>query len=141
MDNDLTMPSIAQILGYTEVQLRAKDKQLQRTYGIGITDFFLVLREQNMCCPVCGKEYSRKARFCVDHEHTEGLVGHLRGILCFTCNIKYVGHLRADMARRIVNYLEDPPARRILGDHKVTGVKSRARRKKRRRPTNAKRQR
>jgi hypothetical protein len=45
------------------------------------------------------------------------------------------------MARRIVNYLEDPPARSILGEHEVTGVKSRARRKRRRRAPSARKKR
>lgn len=131
--------ALAASLDYTVKQLKAKHQQLKRTYGIGVEEFYQIMAEQGMMCPVCDKPYSRKARFCVDHEHTDGLNGLLRGILCFTCNTKYVGHLKLEQAKRIHYYLECPPATEIVGDHEVTGVKPR--RKCRRRKGGSRRRR
>lgn len=124
---------IAELLGYTVKQLTAKNRQLVKTYGITIEEFFQIMEHQEWRCPVCGKPYSRKARFCVDHEHAKGLEGPVRGLLCFTCNTKVVGHLRLEKARRILRYLEEPPAILAIGREQIAKPPKRKRRPRGRR--------
>lgn len=84
---------------------------VRETYGISY-DFYLALyRFQGGRCYICRKE-PRQRRLAVDHDHE---TGEVRGLLCSgqrSCNHDILGNIKSiDMARRIVLYLEDPPAR------------------------------
>lgn len=84
---------------------------VRETYGISY-DFYLELyRFQGGRCYICRKE-PRARRLAVDHDHE---TGEVRGLLCSgqrSCNHDILGNIKSiDMARRIVLYLEDPPAR------------------------------
>ena len=84
---------------------------IRETYGISY-DFYLALYQfQGGRCYICRKEPKRR-RLAVDHDHESGEV---RGLLCSgqrSCNHDVLGNISSiDMARRIVLYLEDPPAR------------------------------
>lgn len=83
---------------------------LRDTYKITY-DFYLALYQfQGGRCYICRKEPKRR-RLAVDHDHK---TGHVRGLLCSgqrSCNHDVLGNITSiDMARRIVLYLEDPPA-------------------------------
>lgn len=83
------------------------------TYGITY-DFYLTLYQfQGGRCYICRKE-PRSRRLAVDHDHE---TGEVRGLLCSgqrSCNHDVLGNIKSiDMARRIVLYLEDPPARAL----------------------------
>lgn len=84
---------------------------IRETYGITY-DFYLALYQfQGGRCYICRKEPKRR-RLAVDHDHE---TGEVRGLLCSgqrSCNHDVLGNITSiDMARRIVLYLEDPPAR------------------------------
>lgn len=86
---------------------------IRETYGISY-DFYLALYQfQGGRCYICRKE-PKKRRLAVDHDHE---TGEVRGLLCSgqrSCNHDVLGNITSiDMARRIVLYLEDPPARAL----------------------------
>lgn len=86
---------------------------IRETYGISY-DFYLALyRFQGGRCYICRK-IPRARRLAVDHDHG---TGEIRGLLCSgqrSCNHDVLGNITSiDMARRIVLYLEDPPARAL----------------------------
>lgn len=61
-----------------------EQSRLIRIYGIGLSEYNKLLREQNNCCAICGKP----TKLAVDHNHVNGRV---RGLLCFHCNT-ILGH-------------------------------------------------
>lgn len=82
------------------------------------TDFQELMRVQGGRCALCRRRSTR--RLAIDHDHESGQV---RGLLCsdpeWGCNLKVVARFDADedpvaMALRLVEYLRDPPATRIL---------------------------
>lgn len=75
-------------------------------------DFYLALYQfQGGRCYICRK-IPRSRRLAVDHDHETGQV---RGLLCSgqrSCNHDVLGNITGvDMAKRIVLYLTDPPAK------------------------------
>jgi hypothetical protein len=90
---------------------------IEKTYGIGTREYNAILAVQGGGCAICGAR-SRTKRFPVDHDHQ--LTGReaVRGILCKRCNKDLLGsaHDNVDILRRAVAYLEDPPARQVLGE-------------------------
>lgn len=81
------------------------------TYGITYGYYLELYQFQGGRCYICRKEPKRR-RLAVDHDHA---TGEVRGLLCSgqrSCNQDVLGNITSvDMARRIVLYLEDPPAR------------------------------
>lgn len=61
-----------------------KEKNLQRSFGIGLKEYNQMLQEQNNSCAICGKNADSLSRsLAVDHDHTSGKI---RGLLCMYCN-------------------------------------------------------
>lgn len=90
--------------------------RVERVYGITREDYEALWKAQGGRCYICRRE-SRSKRLAVDHDHA---TGEVRGLLCADsergCNHAILGNIRdLAMAKRIVSYLENPPARRILG--------------------------
>jgi hypothetical protein len=98
---------------------------LPRTYVIGLPDgstrpftaddYRVLYRNQRGRCYICERRVLSK-RMAVDHDHKTGLV---RGLLDADsergCNAAILGNIRdIPMARRILDYLEDPPAGRWI---------------------------
>lgn len=86
-------------------------RHLKVTYNITY-DFYLAMYNfQGGRCYVCRRR-PLKRRLAVDHDHK---TDEVRGLLCSgerSCNHDILGNITSiDMARRIVTYLEDPPAR------------------------------
>lgn len=84
---------------------RANDNRrrwnLQKTYGLSVTQYNALMRKQGGVCAVCGKselsEHGRTGkqfRLAVDHCHRTGAI---RGLLCQKCN-------------RAIGLLDDSPA-------------------------------
>lgn len=61
------------------------DYRLQRKYGISLQEYHLFLKIQESKCAICKSDDPKTdaKMFCVDHDHTTGVV---RGLLCKTCN-------------------------------------------------------
>lgn len=91
----------------------SRDSQLKRSFGISVVEYDAMLAWQGGSCAFCGKQWIEGTRaFAVDHDHDSGAV---RGILCHYCNKYVVGAHSLDTARKIVDYLADPPADRFFG--------------------------
>lgn len=67
----------------------ARDRELQRSFGIDQAEFNRMLAAQNGACSICEKPERRKAKsgqvrqMAVDHNHDTGAV---RSLLCSDCN-------------------------------------------------------
>lgn len=92
---------------------RNHDRYVQRTYGLGPGDYEKLYRAQGGKCYICQRARGKSKNLAVDHDHKTGAV---RGLLCKTCNHDLLGHCRDDvnMLQRAIDYLTDPPAKRIL---------------------------
>jgi hypothetical protein len=92
----------------------AYDGHLRRTYGITYAQYLAIYEAQDGMCYICEKK-PKTIRLAVDHDHATGAV---RGLLCTgtrSCNHDVLGNI-ADLAtaKRIVQYLEKPPAMMVL---------------------------
>jgi hypothetical protein len=89
--------------------------RVERTYGITAEEYRALFIAQGGRCYIC-QRVARSKRLAVDHDH---VTGEVRGLLCADsergCNHAILGNIRdVEMARRIVKYLEAPPARSVL---------------------------
>jgi Recombination endonuclease VII len=79
---------------------------LKRKFGITIARYDEMLESQGGTCAIChSSDKGRKDRyFCVDHDHSTGLV---RGLLCHPCN-SGIGLLQdnAQLLRKAADYLD-----------------------------------
>lgn len=79
-------------------------------------EYDLILEEQDGKCGCCGKPFKNGVTPHIDHEHSIGGAGHLRGIVHPYCNINLIGRLKDHaVAQALANYLLNPPAVRVLG--------------------------
>ena len=95
----------------------AHENRVQKVYGLADGDYDRLYAYQGGVCAICGRARGVARRLAVDHDHATGFV---RGLLCSTDN-KILGHLRDDpeLAQRIVNYLNSPPAYAAIGLRKA----------------------
>lgn len=86
---------------------------VKRTYGITIEQYYAILDHQGGGCAICNRKLKTK-KYAVDHNHK---TGEVRGLLCGPCNNRILGSARdsPEILRRAADYLEEPPARAILG--------------------------
>lgn len=88
-------------------------RHLAETYKISYEFYLQMYNFQGGRCYIC-RRVPLKRRLAVDHHHE---TGEVRGLLCSgerSCNHDILGNIKnVDMARRIVTYLEDPPARAL----------------------------
>lgn len=97
---------------------------LQR-FAMTPAEYDAIFEEQGNRCPVCLKKPAAGKRYPVDHDHKTGFN---RGIPCLSCNLTFIGRQRdPEKFRRAAEYLENPPARRVIGDRVAPG-RPRARR-------------
>jgi hypothetical protein len=81
------------------------EKWLIRKYGISLSEYKALLKNQNGRCAICEtRECATGNRMAVDHDHVTGAV---RGILCKACNTG-IGGLRDDpkLLLKAINYLK-----------------------------------
>lgn len=89
---------------------------LATVYGISLAEWDRILAEQGGGCGICERPPRERETFHLDHEHSHGQSGRVRGILCPYCNTRLIGRLKDHTkAQRMADYLRDPPATRALG--------------------------
>lgn len=81
------------------------------TYDLTTGQYDALYEAQGRCCPICLKSKGIVRRLAVDHDHE---TNEVRGLLCKGCNYMLLGRYDLAALKRAVQYLEDPPARRIL---------------------------
>lgn len=83
-----------------------KDEEMRRRYGIGTAERDRIVREQEGRCAICREPFSERRKPHIDHCHKEG---HIRGVLCFTCN-KALGMFGDDEKgiARVLGYFHRP---------------------------------
>lgn len=90
------------------------DAHIRKDYGIDYSTYLAIYQAQGGACFICRRKPGKR-RLAVDHNHQ---TGEVRGLLCAGsergCNV-ILGDIRdnIDTARRIVAYLQDPPARAL----------------------------
>lgn len=99
----------------TCVSVTQHGSMVERVYGITAAEYADLFTAQGGRCYICG-DRPRSKRLAVDHDH---LTGEVRGLLCadndWGCNYAILGKIKdLAMAKRIVEYLESPPARKVL---------------------------
>ncbi len=81
------------------------DKQMVRKYGIDLSTYDRMFKEQDGVCKICSlpQKSNRNERLAVDHCHETGKV---RGLLCDSCN-RGIGLLKDDyrIIERAASYL------------------------------------
>lgn len=65
-----------------------RDYDLKRNYGISLSEYDDMFKNQNGCCAICNKhiediKMKKKKNLCVDHCHK---TNKIRGLLCDKCN-------------------------------------------------------
>lgn len=87
-------------------------RRVAKTYGLLPGEYDKLVEGQGGRCAIC--EGKRNYRLSVDHDHSTGLV---RGACCRNCNNRLLTAARDDpeVLRRAADYLENPPAVRIIG--------------------------
>lgn len=66
--------------------------QLKYHFGITMKDYNNMLKQQNNCCAICGRNKTKfKKRLAVDHNHK---TKYIRGLLCMFCNSRLLRYLK-----------------------------------------------
>lgn len=99
----------------------SRDSYLVNTYGISQQEYDELKAFQGGRCFICRRATGATKNLAVDHDHKhcagkKGCRDCVRGLLCSPCNRGVLGHLRDDLeaAQRVIEYLTDPPARKVL---------------------------
>lgn len=89
---------------------RARERHVQRTYGITSDMHAALSRWQSGMCWGCRRATGKTKALAVDHDHR---TGEVRMLLCSTCN-RLIGHFRdnPEALIRLGLALIDPPSRR-----------------------------
>lgn len=87
-------------------------------YGLKPGEFDKLMKAQNNACAICLQPFTKTRMPDLDHSHE---TGYARGILCKSDNRKVLPYAKDDpkRLRRAAEYLEDPPAQRVLGLRKA----------------------
>lgn len=104
-----------------ETRRKAHRKQTVAVYDITPVEYDRILKAQDGGCGGCGRAPRRNEWFDVDHDHRLEAAGEtpracVRGLLCRACNRKVLPYARnnPDTLRRLADYLEEPPAVKVL---------------------------
>jgi hypothetical protein len=92
---------------------RAHGAAIFKRYGITGEQYDQIYEAQGRACAICRTSTGASKRLAVDHNHE---TGEVRGLLCGKCNHRLLGaaHDTTDILKRAIEYLENPPARKLL---------------------------
>jgi hypothetical protein len=93
-----------------------RSKNIKKAYGLDRADYNKLLEYQGGVCAFCQNACTLGRELSVDHDHETGVI---RGLLCASCNVARVSNHTIQDARRLVQYLTEPPAVRVIG-RKIT---------------------
>lgn len=104
------------------VRVTRQDARQRNTFGITLTEAKQIEDAQDggcVCAPWTGYDGSGTRSLSTDHDHK---TGQIRGRLCKHCN-DLLGRVGDDPAyfRMMIEYLNNPPAQRVLGVRVVPG--------------------
>jgi hypothetical protein len=99
---------------YCSSYCRDRVAGLRKRFGLTVEQYRSMMPEDKRC-PICGK---RPRKWVVEHDHYTNLV---TGLVCTGCNVGLLAHSKHDpeLVRRLYLYLKDPPAERVIGQHRV----------------------
>lgn len=86
-------------------------KRKIETYGISVSDYEELLLVQGGVCAFCAEPCKTGRFLAVDHDHE---TGEVRGLLCAGCNAARVSNHTVDTARKLLDYLSNPPVRHLV---------------------------
>lgn len=94
-------------------RFNAHGRTVQKVYGVPQEGYWALYEAQGGRCAICQVATGKVKRLAVEHDHQ---TGEVFGLACGPCNIM-LGRLgrRPETYARVINYLLDPPARRVLG--------------------------
>jgi hypothetical protein len=76
--------------------LSSVNHHLLKKYGITLSDYEEILKQQNNCCALCGNEFDKNAKRRPDVDHCHK-TGKIRGLLHLHCNT-LLGHSKDDIS-------------------------------------------
>lgn len=96
---------------YTINLSQYKERHLKQCYGLTLQDFVDMADKQKGKCAICDRHHSecpkgkgeRRIRLYVDHDHA---TGHIRGLLCHTCNSRLDASSTPAILRKSAAYLQ-----------------------------------
>ncbi|QGJ92071.1 endonuclease VII [Gordonia phage Keelan] len=90
---------------------REWSRSILAKYGITGEQYYAILEAQGGKCFICQRAIGKRRKLAVDHDHD---TMEVRGILCQPCNFIIIGRYDKEALLRALEYLEYPPARRVL---------------------------
>jgi hypothetical protein len=99
---------------------KSRDARQRRVYGITLEEALAIEEHQGggcICAPWTNYDGSGGRSLSTDHDHK---TGEVRGRLCKHCN-DLLGRIRDDITyfKAMIHYLENPPAKEVLGTRVV----------------------
>lgn len=93
-----------------DYQLRRRNAELQKEYGITLDQYKELLERQGYKCPVCKVTFEPGVySYPVDHAHSGPMVGRIRGILHRDCNRFVVwNHEDSAQLRAAADLIDNP---------------------------------
>lgn len=91
-------------------------RMVQATYGITGDEYQLLYEFQGGRCAICQRANGKTRRLAVDHDHELEGRDSVRGLLCGPCNFELLGRHDQQSLERAIEYLNNPPARKVLGE-------------------------
>lgn len=82
----------------------SKENDLMRKYRMSISDYNLMLKQQENKCSICKKQFKKSKDAYVDHSHR---TNKIRDILCRNCNTA-LGHVyeNEEILKSMIQYLK-----------------------------------
>ena len=105
-----------------ERKARAHSRRIDTFYGITTEQYQMMYQYQGGRCAICQKATGATRNLAVDHDHAcpkdhppeRGCQHCVRGLLCSVCNRVVIGRYTVEGLQRAIDYLKNPPARRVL---------------------------